>query len=228
MEQFKGGNNSALISDATFRMALMQGITPLYAVFLCLLGLLFLGLIALIAIDLAKKRSRVKSSRKQSPATQFDGLAAAASDTISVASSESLSNLEAAGADTSIVSGNAHFFLEREYKSISVVARRVLEKTIQNGIGKVIMENRSFGAAARLDWIGTWLVETKGLPLYGKHPPSKSHELISRLECKRLLMIVSTNELQNGVSPREVVYYDLAVKSSDLKKRWNELVAPWS
>ena len=199
----------------------MQGMTTLYAILLGILALLFLVLLVLVAIDLAKKRRRVQRIHKQSHAIRVGETAFATNSALSNVSLH-LSRPEPASIHSK---ANIHPPRAVEYEPLSIVAWRVMEQTRQSGIGKVVRGNKSFGAAARLDWIGTWLVESKGLPLYGKRLSNQRHQRIPLKECRRLLIVVSANVLQNRTLPKGVVYYDLVVKMSDLKERWADLVA---
>jgi hypothetical protein len=199
--------------------------TPLYVLLLGSLALLFAVLLALVVIDLAKKRRRVQRFHKQNHAIQIDNFEETAFAANSALSNVSL-HFPRVGPDASIHSrDNSNLPRAVEYEPLSIVAWRVIKQTRQSGIGRVASEYKSFGAAARLDWIGTWLVESKRLPLYGKQLSAQHRQRIPLKECKRLLIVVSANVLQNRSSPREAVYYDLAVKMSDLKERWADLVA---
>jgi hypothetical protein len=113
-------------------------------------------------------------------------------------------------------------WLGPSYEPLPSVARRLYEATLGTAIAE-FAKNSSDTPDEILGWYAFWAVQ-KGLPIYGKRPPSSVMELIPQLTLGGSVLFSfkagAAELLQDFGSP---LYVDLAVKRADLRRAWTQL-----
>jgi len=109
----------------------------------------------------------------------------------------------------------------RRFVPLPEAARRVYEKTIDTLIGEMAANGNS--PQEILNWYGVWIGEMRGVPIYGKRPPSQLLQEIPFSEIKRLQFKNGASELWETYSSG-AKYTDLSLKRRDFRKNWKYLL----
>jgi hypothetical protein len=110
-----------------------------------------------------------------------------------------------------------------DFEALPEAGRRVLEANLENLIGEMAMSEPT--PTERLNWMGIWIAEIHGIPLYGKRPPSQRYELIPRERLSRFQFADGASMLKESFGSNPV-YTELAVRWGDIGANWEVLTSP--
>jgi hypothetical protein len=107
-----------------------------------------------------------------------------------------------------------------EYIPLSEAALRVLEANRDNILGHSAMMEET--PKKRLNWVAIYIVQTKGIPVFGKRPPLEVLEQVPTQYMARYRVEGGAISLRADDKDRPV-YTGLMVRSADLESNWAEL-----
>ena len=73
-----------------------------------------------------------------------------------------------------------------------------------------------------LNFVGTWIVQTKRIPVYGRRPPSREYARIPIEDVQKLVLKGGAKELWQ-FQARRPAYIDLAVAPGAIDENWDAL-----
>lgn len=107
-----------------------------------------------------------------------------------------------------------------KWEPLPQAARRVLGGNMDNLIGEMALSEPS--PEDTLNFMGTWIVQTKRIPLYGRRPPSQLYARIPVEDVQRLVLKGGAKELWQ-FQARRPTYVDLAVAQGAIDDNWDAL-----